>query len=125
MSHLQNILNIDQYTALMREGKKAPHSSIAGWKEFLIQVENWIVQDRTTTQDNLREKIKNYALNYLAVNPGVFSMDKDRLIEDLADEIEENLKGYSFFQQPPSAILARQEREKIPKSPEERFIRLR
>ena len=109
----------------MREGKKAPHSSIAGWKEFLIQVENWIVQDRTTTQDNLREKIKNYALNYLAVNPGVFSMDKDRLIEDLADEIEENLKGYSFFQQPPSAILARQEREKIPKSPEERFIRLR
>lgn len=109
----------------MREGKKAPHSSIAGWKEFVIQVQNWIVQDRTTTRDNLREKIKNYALNYLVANPGIFPMDKDKLIEDLADEIEDDLKGYSFFQQPPAAVLARQEREKIPKSPEERFIRLR
>lgn len=108
----------------MREGKKAPHSSIAGWKEFVIQVENWIVQDRTTTSDNLREKIKNYALNYLAVNPGVFSMDKDRLIEDLADEIEDDLKGYSFFQRPPASILAQKERNKIPEDPEKKFIRL-
>ena len=125
MSHLQNILDIDQYSVLVREGKKAPHSSFAGWKELVIQVKNWIVQDRTTTQDNLREKIKNYALNYLAVNSGIFPMDKDKLIEDLADEIEDDLKGYSFFQQPPAAVLARQERGKIPKSPEERFIRLR
>ncbi len=108
----------------MREGKNAPHSSIAGWKEFVIQVENWIVQDRTTTSDNLREKIKNYALNYLAVNTGVFYMDKDRLIEDLADEIEDDLKGYSFFQRPPASILAQKERNKIPEDPEKKFIRL-
>ena len=124
MSNLQNILDINQYTALMSEGKKSPHSSIAGWKDLAIQVETWIVQDRTTTSDNLREKIKNYALNYLAVNPGIFSMDKDKLIEDLADEIEEHLKGYSFFQQPPAAILAGKERNKIPEDPEKRFVRL-
>ena len=108
----------------MSEGKKSPHSSIPGWKDLVIQVETWVLEDRTTTSDNLREKIKNYALNYLVMNPGVFSMNKDKLIEDLADEIEEKLKGFSFFQQPPAAILAGKERNKIPKSPEERFIRL-
>ena len=108
----------------MSEGKKHPHSSIAGWTELAIQVETWIVQDRTTTSENLREKVKNYALNYLAVNPGVFSMDKDKLIEDLADEIEKNLKGYSFFQQPPASLLAQKERNKIPEDPEKKFIKL-
>lgn len=124
MSDLQNILDINQYTALMSEGKKSPHSSIADWKDLAIQVETWIVQDRTTTSDNLREKIKDYALNYLAVNPGVISMDKDKLIEDLADEIEEHLKGYSFFQQPPASVLAQKERNKIPEDPEKKFIKL-
>ena len=85
MDYLQNILNIYQFTALMGEGKKVPHLSIAGWEDCVIRVENWILQDRTTTSDNLREKIRNYALNYLVANPGVLSMDKDKLIEDLAD----------------------------------------
>ena len=123
MSHLQNILDLDQYT-LMSEGKKDPHSSIPGWKDIVIQVEDWIVQDHTTTNDNIREKVKSYALNYMALNPGVFSMDKDKMIEDLADEIEKSLKGYSFFQQPPASLLAQKERNKIPEDPEKKFIKL-
>ena len=124
MRPLQNILNIYQYSALMGEGKKDPHSSIAGWEDCVIQVENWLLQDRTTTSDNLREKIRNYALNYLAANPGGFSMDKDKLIDDLADEIEDDLKEFSFFQQPPASFLAQKERNKIPEDPEKRFVKL-
>ena len=108
----------------MSEGKKDPHSSIPGWKDLEIQVVDWIVQDRTTTNDNLREKVKSYALNYLALNPGLFSMNKDELIEDLADEIEDDLKGFSFFQRPPASIIAQKERNKIPEDPEKKFIKL-
>lgn len=124
MRPLQNILDLDQYT-LISEGKKDPHSSIPGWKNIVIQVEDWIVQDRTTTSDNLREKVKSYALNYLALNPGLFSVDKDKLIEDLADEIEDDLKGFSFFQRPPAYVVAQKERNKIPEDPEKKFIKLR
>ena len=123
MSYLKNILDIDQYT-LMSEGKKDPHSSIPGWKDIVIQVIDWIVQDRTTTNENLREKVKSYALNYLALNPGLFSMNKDELIEELANEIEDDLKGFSFFQRPPAYILAQKERNKIPEDPEKKFIKL-
>ena len=122
---MQNILDINQYAFLMSEGKKHSHSTIPGWKDLVIQVETWVLEDRTTSQDNLREKIKNYALNYLALNPGIFSMNKDRLIENLADEIEENIKGFSFFQQPPAAILAGKERNKKPEDLEKRVIKLR
>ena len=108
----------------MGEGKKDPHSSIAGWEDCVIQVENWLLQDRTTTSENLRDKVKSYALNYLALNPGLFSMNKDELIEDLADEIEDDLKGFSFFQRPPASILAQKERNKIPEDPEKKFIKL-
>ncbi len=55
---------------------------------------------------------------------GISTMDKDKLIEDLADEIEEHLKGYSFFQQPPASVLAQKERTKIPEDPEKKFIKL-
>ena len=123
MSYLKNILDIDQYT-LMSEGKKDPHASIPGWKDSVIQVIDWIVQDRTTTNDNIREKVKSYALNYLALNPGLFSMNKDELIEELADEIEDDLKGFSFFQRPPASIIAQKERNKIPEDPEKKFIKL-
>lgn len=107
----------------MGEGKKASHSS--GWNDCLLKVKEQILQDRMTTKENLREKVKNYALNYLAVTPEANGIDKDKLIEDLADEIEDDLKDYSFFQQPPAALLAQKERGKIPEDPEERFIKLR
>lgn len=123
MRHLEHILYCDQFVALMGEGKKASHSS--GWNDCLLKVKEQIIQDRTTTKENLREKVKNYALNYLAVTPEANGIDKDKLIGELADQIEDDLKDYSFFQQPPAALLAQKERGKIPEDPEKRFIKLR
>ena len=123
MRPLEYIIYYDQFITLMSEGKKTPHSS--GWQDCLSKVIEQILQDQTTTRDNLREKVKNYALNYLAVTPEANGIDKDKLIEDLADEIEDELKGYSFFQQPPAALIAQRERGKIPEDPEKRFIKLR
>ncbi len=77
---------------------QAPHSS--GWNDCLLKVKEQILQDHTTTKDNLREKVRNYALNYLAVTPEANGIDKDKLIGELADKIEDDLKDYSFFQQP-------------------------
>lgn len=109
----------------MSEGKEDPRSSVACWDDCVSKVTNQIVQDRTTTKENLREKVRNYALNYLAITPDLSAIDKDKMIEDLADEIEGILKDYSFYQQPPAAILAQRERRKIPEDPEKRFIKLR
>lgn len=119
---LEHILDIDQFTTLMGEGKKAPHSS--GWNDCLLKVKEQILQDHTTTKDNLREKVRNYALNYLAVTPEANGIDKDKLIGELADKIEYDLKDYSFFQQPQAALIAQKERGKIPEDPEEKFIKL-
>ena len=119
---LEHILDIDQFTTLMGEGKKAPHSS--GWNDCLLKVKEQILQDHTTTKDNLREKVRNYALNYLAVTPEANGIDKDKLIGELADKIEDDLKDYSFFQQPQAALIAQRERNKIPEDPEEKFIKL-
>lgn len=123
MEHLERLLYYDQFIALMGEGKKASHSS--GWYDCLSKVKEQILQDRTTTKDNLREKVRNYALNYLAVTPEANEIDKEKLIGELADQIEDDLKDYSFFQQPPAALLAQEERGKIPEDPEKRFIKLR
>lgn len=119
---LEHILDIDQFTTLMGEGMKAPHSS--GWNDCLLKVKEQILQDHTTTKDNLREKVRNYALNYLAVTPEANGIDKDKLIGELADKIEDDLKDYSFFQQPQAALIAQRERGKIPEDPEEKFIKL-
>ena len=123
MEHLERLLYYDQFIALMGEGKKDPHSS--GWDDCLLKVKEQILQDRTTTKDNLWEKVRNYALNYLAMTPEANGIDKEKLIGELADQIEDDLKDYSFFQQPPAALLAQEERGKIPKDPEEKFIKLR
>ena len=84
MRPLEYILDIDQFTALMSEGKKAPHSS--GWNDCLLKVKEQILQDHTTTKDNLREKVRNYALNYLAVTPEANGIDKDKLIGELGQD---------------------------------------
>ena len=107
----------------MGEGKKAPHSS--GWNDCFLKVMDQILQDRTTTKENIREKVKNYALNYLAITPEANGIDKDKLIGELADQIEDELEGYSFFQHPPASLIAQKERGKIPEDPEKRFIKLR
>lgn len=119
---LQNILNIYQYTALVGEGKDH-QSLLACWDECVLQIKNQILADHTTTRENLREKIKNYILNYLAVTPAVFSVDRDKLIEMLAEEIEDDLKKVKFNQRPPASVIAQQEREKIQEEPENQFIK--
>lgn len=120
---LRNLLNLYQYTTIMREGID-PHSSCQWYSDCVFQVIQLICQDRTATKDNLREKVRNYALNYLAVTPEAAGIDKDKLIEDLADEIEDDLKDYTFFRQPQAALIAQRDREKIPEDPEKRFIKL-
>ena len=58
------------------------------------------------------------------MTPEANGIDKDKLIGELADKIEDDLKDYSFFQQPQVALIAQRERGKIPEDPEEKFIKL-
>jgi len=121
---LENILDIYQFTALMSEGKKSPHSSLPWFKECVAQVQIWICQDRTTSKDNLHEKAANYARNYIANTPELSSICKNDLVREVADEVEKALKNKHFDQRSPAAIIAQKDRQKIPEDPEERFIRL-
>ena len=98
MEHLERLLYYDQFIALMGEGKKDPHSS--GWDDCLLKVKEQILQDRTTTKDNLREKAESYARNYLYTIPELPSADKDGVVKEIADEVEKNLQDVSFDQRP-------------------------
>ena len=123
MRILQNILDLEHFTALMSEGKKSPHSSCSWYQDCVSQVLQWICQDRTTTRDNLNQKARDYALNYFAIHPGL-SINKDDIAQEVADEIEKILQKKCFDQRPIAAVLAQDERNKIPEDPEERFIKL-
>ena len=124
VSHLQNILDINLYTALMSEGKKSPHSSCSWFKECVIQVKIWVCQDCTTTNDNLHEKAKNYALNFLASNTEL-SINKDDVAREVADVVEKAFQKKCFDQRTPAYVMAQKERKKIPEDPEKKFIKLR
>ena len=124
VSCLQNILDINLYTALMSEGKKSPHSSCSWFKECVIQVKIWVCQDRTTTNDNLHENAKNYALNFLASNSEL-SINKDDVAREVADVVEKAFQKKCFDQRTPAYVMAQKERKKIPEDPEKKFIKLR
>ena len=123
MRRLQNILDIEQFTALMSEGKKSPHSSYSWYQECVSQALQWICQDRTTTRDNLHQKARDYALNYIATHPEP-SINKDDVAQEVADEIEKTLQKKCFDQRPIASVIAQEERDKIPEDPEKRFIKL-
>ena len=123
MRRLQNILDIEQFTALMSEGKKSPHSSYSWYRECVSQALQWICQDRTTTRDNLHQKARDYALNYIATHPEP-SINKDAVAQEAADEIEKMLQKKCFDQRPIASVLAQDERNKIPEDPEKRIIKL-
>ena len=108
----------------MSEGKKSPHSSCPWFKECVIQVMFWVCQDRTTTNDDLYEKAKNYALNYFANHPEL-SIDKDDIAREVADVVEKAFQKKCFDQRPPAYVVAQKERNKIPEDPEKKFIKLR
>ena len=107
----------------MSEGKKSPHSSYSWYQDCVSQTLQWICQDRTTN-DNLHEKAKNYALNYFTNHPEL-SINKDDVAQEVADEIEKKLNKKCFDQRPPAYVVAQKERNKIPEDPEKKFIKLR
>lgn len=123
MRPLQNIITLEQFTWIS-EGGNASFSSSPWWTDCLNQVKIWIFQDRTTTRDNLYEKAKNYARNYLCEHPELSSIDKDGGVREIADEVERDLNDYCFDQRPPAYVVALKTRCRIPEDPERRFIRL-
>ena len=124
MKPLQNILDLSQLSYLMSEGKKA-YSSLPWWNDCIHHVKSQVLTDRTTSHDNLREKAKNYASNYIAMQTEVSFIQKDWFLEDIADEVEKDQKNVTFDQRPPASILAQKARASIPEEPEKRFIKLR
>lgn len=108
----------------MGEGKD-PHSFLACWDDCVLEVEKQILQDCTTTKDNLHDKAENYARNYLAIHPELSSIYKDDLVREVADEVEKEFEHKNFDQRPPASVIAQKERQKLPEDPEKKFIKLR
>ena len=107
----------------MSEGKKSPHSSYRWYQDCVSQALQGICQDRTTTNDNLYEKAKNYALNYFANHPEL-SINKDDVAREVADVVEKAFQKKCFDQRPIASVIAQKERNKIPEDPEKKFIKL-
>lgn len=124
MRPLQNILDINQFIKVS-EGKEDPRSSLPWYSQCISQVKTWICQDRTTTQETLRDKARSYANNYIVLQPEANYIDKNAVIEEIADEVEKDLHNCNFNPRPIASILAQQERTKVPARPEDRFIKLR
>lgn len=124
MRPLDNIISLEQFTQ-MREGNRISFARSPWWTDCINQVELWICQDYTTTKDNLRDKAESYARNFLFTIPELPSVDKDGVVQEIADKVEDDLKDVSFDQRPPASVLAQQERNKIPKAPDKKYIKLR
>jgi len=125
MKHLQNILDLSQFSDLMSEGKKYPHSSLPWWYDCISSVEYSLITDRTTTDDKLREKAKTYAINYLLLQPEAAYLDKKSLVDEIADKIEDVFKHKNFDQRPLASVVAQKARQSIPENPENRYIKLK
>lgn len=123
MRTLENILDLDNFT-LMSEGKKVSRSSCPWWDNCISQVKLQVVTDKTTSRDNLRQKIKDYASNYIAYQPEASYIQRNAYLDDIADEVEKELKDVTFDQRIPANAVAHQERGKIPEEPENKFIKL-
>lgn len=125
MRDLKNILDLEQFTYMVREGKKDPHASCAWWNDCVDSVKISIYQDRTSTSENLHEKAKNYALNYLSTCIEVGFIDRTSIANEIANEVEEDFKDYVFDTTPPAYSVASKERKKVLDDPEEEYIRLK
>ena len=124
MTPLQNILNLYQFTSLLAEGKNS-YSSLPWWNDCINQVELQVLTDRTTSHDNLHQKARDYASNYIAMQTEVSYLQKDQILDEIADEIEKALQDITFDQRPPASVVAQKGRLSLPENPEERFIKLR
>ena len=114
---MENILDLEVFTSLMSEGKKSPHSSFRWYQDCISQVLQLLGQDRTTTNDDLYERAKNYALNYFANHPEL-SINKEDIAREVADVVEKAFLKKCFDQRPPAYVVAQKERNKIPEDPE-------
>ena len=123
MRPLEHIISLEQFTH-MREGNSISFSLSPWWADCINQVEIWICQDRTTTRDNLFDKAMSYARNYLCTIPELPSADKDGVVREIADKVENDLKDVSFDQSPPTSVIAQKERDKIPEDPEKKYFKL-
>lgn len=123
MRTLENILSLEHFT-LMCEKKKDSHSSCPWWDSCVNSVISSIYQDRTTTKANLREKAKNYAKNYLATSTESHYISQDWLIDEIADEVEKELKDSVFDTRPLASAVAQIDRNSVKEDPEEKFIKL-
>ena len=123
MKPLQNILDLSQFTSLVNEEKDS-YSSLPWWEDCISQVEIQLLSDKTTSQENLREKAKNYASNYIAMQTETSYINKDQILEEIADEVEKKLKDISFDQRPAASVVAQNARMNIQKEPENKFIKL-
>ena len=84
-----------------------------------------VLSDKTTTRDNLRQKARDYASNYIAIQTEFPYIQKDQFLDALADQVEKELEDVSFDQRPRASVTAERARACIQKKPEERFIKLR
>ena len=121
---MQNIVDLLLFSSLVSEGKSSL-SSLPWWNDCIHHVKLQVLTDRTTSRDNLREKAKNYASNYIAIQTEVSFIQRDWFLEDIADEVEKDLKNVTFDQRPPASAVAQIARASIPEDPENRFIKLR
>ncbi len=123
MRPLQNILDLSEFTSLVKEEKDS-YSSLPWWDDCIRQVEKQLLSDKTTSQENLREKAKNYVSNYIVMQTEASYINKDQILEELADEVEKKLKDISFDQRPAASVVAQKARMNIQAEPENKFIKL-
>ncbi len=124
MRTLQNILDLYQFSSLISEGK-SDYSSLPWWKDCIYQVKMQLLSDKTTASDNLRQKARDYASNYIAIQTELPYIEKDQFLDALADQVEKELEDVSFDQRPLASVAAQKARFSIPEDPERKYIRLR
>ena len=86
MRPLQNILDIDHFSNFISEGK-SDYSSLPWWQDCIDQVKLQVLTDKTTTHDNLRQKARDYASNYIAIQTEFPYIQKDQFLDALAETV--------------------------------------
>ena len=124
---LHNIISLEQYSKKMvsESKKESPYSSEEWWENCINDVEIKVIADKTTSKDNLRQKIKDYASNYIVYLSEVSYIQRDAYLDDIADEVEKDLEDIQFDQSPPASVAAQVARKTIHEQPENKFIKLR
>lgn len=124
MRPLQNILDINQFTSLLKEGKKDPHADCPWWDDCISSVIISLCSDRMTTRDNLYQKAMEAALNFLSTSQAVSLADKEHLAKEIAEIVEDKLKDSGFSNKMLANLEAERQRNNVSEEPENRFVKL-